>query len=110
MIDVVFLLLIFFMLVARFDVNYSIPILIGHTTGHSIEAGMPRLVVITPDTIELNGESVPQDELATRLRALLSVPEMNVLIRPADGVDLQRMVRITDMLTAKGITQIAFVE
>ena len=58
MIDVVFLLLIFFMLASRFGMDVALPIA-GGAEGQATEwQGAPRLVDVTPDAILLNGTDV----------------------------------------------------
>ena len=61
MIDVVFLLLVFFMLAARFGQDLQIPLSLGQGSG--TWQGPPRLLDIRPDGLMLNGVSgsLPED-------------------------------------------------
>ena len=54
MIDVVFLLLVFFMLASRFGVEGAVPISAAGSGGGGYE-GAPRLVEARPDGFRLNG-------------------------------------------------------
>ena len=69
MIDVVFLLLIFFMLVARFGVDKVIDINLPSALGQSSQyEGAPRLVEIkSGNIVSLNGTQIPLDQLSSCL-------------------------------------------
>ena len=80
MIDVVFLLLIFFMLVARFGVDKVIDINLPSALGHNSQyQGAPRLVEIkSGNIVSLNGSEIPLDQLSSNLSKLM--PNLNALI------------------------------
>ena len=107
MIDVVFLLLVFFMLAARFTVEGGISIAPAGGTTESY-SGPPRLVVIQPDGLLLNGRAVT--DLALELDALTQNPDDMILLRSSDGVDLQRLVDVMEALTQAGFTGLVLVE
>ena len=108
MIDVVFLLLVFFMLAARFGVEGTVEISVGGA-GQAYD-GPPRLVEIYPGTLRLNG--VPQDKaaLVSALSELVARPDDTVVIRARDGADVQRMIDVMENLRAAGFTSLALVE
>ena len=108
MIDVVFLLLVFFMLAARFGHDLTLPM--TTTGGGETYDGPPRLVVIAPDTLTLNGQPVAPEALPEALRPLMETPEDIVVLRPAKGVPLGRLIAIADALRAAGLTRIVVVE
>lgn len=107
MIDVVFLLLVFFMLAARFGVDVTLPL----STAGSVAPyeGPPRLVVIDPAGLSLNGISVTLEQLPERLATLMQARDQAVLVQPRSGVDLQRMIDVIDRLSASGLSRIVVV-
>lgn len=108
MIDVVFLLLVFFMLAARFGVEQAVPLAIAGGSG-SYE-GPPRLVDVRPDGLWLNGVAVAEAELPNALATLTQSPDDLVVLRGRDGADTQALVRALDLLTAAGHRRVALVE
>ena len=109
MVDVVFLLLVFFMLAARFGLDRAIPLT---PPGPSVGAyqGAPRLVTVTPDAVLLNGVAVPEGELAAALAPLMPDPEATVILRSAETARLQRLVAVLDRLGAAGYTNLVLAE
>lgn len=108
MIDVVFLLLVFFMLAARFGQDMVLPL---STAGSGAPyEGPPRLVEVTAGGVSLNGTDVMLNALAARLAPLMASPGDTVILRPRQGADLQDLVAVIDALRAAGLTQIVIVE
>lgn len=110
MIDVVFLLLIFFMLSSRFGMDAVLPIAGGTEGAGSEWQGAPRLIDITPETVSLNGVGTDPDALAGELAQLMPSGDAAVILRPREGADLQRLVDVMDRLRADGITNMILVE
>ncbi|ODT57581.1 MULTISPECIES: biopolymer transporter ExbD [Paracoccus] len=110
MIDVVFLLLIFFMLASRFGMDAVLPIAGGAEGAASDWQGAPRLVDVAPDALSLNGEALAAEDLAPALSALLPDPGAGVILRPQEGADLQRLVDVMDLLTSAGIGNLILIE
>ena len=110
MIDVVFLLLIFFMLASRFGMDVALPIAGGAKGGATEWQGAPRLVDVTPDAVMLNGTTTAPSDLAAAVAELLPEPGDAVILRPREGADLQRVVTVMDLLRADGITNMILVE
>jgi biopolymer transport protein ExbD len=110
MIDVVFLLLIFFMLSSRFGMDAVVPIAGGLEGAGSEWQGAPRLVDIAPESLSLNGVETAPGELATALQPLMPDTGGAVILRPQDGADLQRVVAIMDSLRGAGFTNMILVE
>jgi biopolymer transport protein ExbD len=108
MIDVVFLLLVFFMLAARFGHDLSLPMTTGG--GATDYDGPPRLVVIGRDNLILNGQTVALDALPEALGPLMSDPGDIIVLRPAEGVPLSRLIDVRDTLAAAGLTRLMVVE
>jgi biopolymer transport protein ExbD len=108
MIDVVFLLLIFFMLAARFGTEQAVEL--GVAGGEGGYQGPPRLVDVLPDGLRLNGVAVGEDALLRELESLTEAPEDLVVLRGQGGADTQALVRALDLLAGAGFRRVALVE
>ena len=108
MIDVVFLLLVFFMLAARFTTEGAITVPLGTTTVSASDA--PRLIDVTSGALRLNGADMPLEELPTALARLLSDPSETIVLRPREGASVQRVVEVLEALTASGFSNVVLVE
>ncbi|MEC9434088.1 MAG: biopolymer transporter ExbD [Pseudomonadota bacterium] len=109
MIDVVFLLLVFFMLASRFGTEGAIPVAASGAGGGGYQ-GAPRLVEALPDGFRLNGVVLTPEALTARLAALLPGPEAVVVVRARGGADLQRLTEAMDLVRAAGARRIALAE
>lgn len=102
MIDVVFLLLVFFMLSARFGLDNAIPIKPALSGGGGY-TGAPRLVTVTSDGVQLNGSLVAQAELVSSVRTLMPDDDAVVVLRARGDAPLQDLVDALDLLHRGGI-------
>ena len=104
MIDVVFLLLVFFMLAAKFGAEGAVSL----TTGGSAAQwqGAPRLVEFAPGALWLNGMAVDVATLPDALRALMPMPDAPVILRPRSGADVQSLVSLSTLLRDAGFDQL----
>ncbi|QPH55347.1 ExbD/TolR family protein [Pontivivens ytuae] len=109
MIDVVFLLLVFFMLAARFGIDSAIPLTLGGTAGERY-SGPPRLIDVLPGGQRLNGRPVEGDELGAELHRLTDAPSDTIVLRPRDEAPLQRIVEVMEMLSTAGFDTLVLVE
>lgn len=109
MIDVVFLLLVFFMLAARFGVDNAIPLSPALAGGGGYQ-GAPRLVTVGADTLKLNGQSIDLANLPGQLSALMPNPEAVVVLRAAEDSQLQDMVTVIDALSEAGMSRLVVAE
>jgi len=108
MIDVVFLLLVFFMLASRFGTDMTLPLTVaGQGTGYS---GPPRLVDISPDALSLNGAPIAPEALAAALAPLTEGPADAIVLRARDEATLQQVIAVMDLLKAAGFTRLVLVE
>jgi biopolymer transport protein ExbD len=108
MIDVVFLLLVFFMLASRFGVDRALPLSVaGQAGGYS---GPPRLVELRPEGITLNGIAVAPEDLPAALARLGAGPEEAIILRARDGIALQALVTLMDGLAQDGYRRIVLVD
>ncbi|PJE33031.1 biopolymer transport protein ExbD [Pseudooceanicola marinus] len=110
MIDVVFLLLVFFMLASRFGADEVLPLPLASSQGGSAYAGPPRLVDVGPEGLTLNGRETTAEALAERLGALTERPSDTIILRGRDGAPLQRVVDVASALRAAGFTNLVLVE
>lgn len=103
LIDVVFILLIFFMLASSFLDWRSIELNASQRTAGGSSMRGALLVEVREDGVRLAGRGITPEALETTVRQRLEEdPEMRVLVRPAEGVDLQQTVRVVDRLAAAG--------
>lgn len=108
LIDVVFILLVFFMLASSFldwrivAVEGGDPLRDG-AAAPGVEGAI--LVDIGADGgLRLSGRTVAEDALLIELATLLERrPEAEVILRPEAGVPVQALVNLIDRLTADGI-------
>ncbi len=109
MIDVVFLLLVFFMLASRFSQDVSLPL--ASASGAATEwTGAPRLVDVGPEgAVKLNGVTRNFDDLLAELDRLTETRADPVILR-AKEADLQDLVSVMDRLTAAGFSRLILVE
>ena len=111
LIDVVFILLVFFMLASSFQdwrtIELDAPERAG-TAGAPMEGAL--LVEIRPDGLRLSAEPVSLDTLVSNVgRRVAEQPDVRVLVKPVPGVVLQEMVRVLDALAAAGVTEMSLV-
>ncbi len=110
MIDVVFLLLVFFMLAARFGIEGALPLTLGTPGAAADYSGPPRLVDVRPDALALNGVATDVSSLIADLSRLTEAPDDPILLRPRDGADLQRLVEVLKALQEAGFARLVIVE
>jgi len=108
MIDVVFLLLVFFMLASRFgmDAVLNLP-LAGQGGSYN---GPPRLIGIGAGNLDVNGVPVADSNLAQALAPLMQSPGDMLVLRGRDKADLQRITDVTALLRQAGFTNFVLVE
>lgn len=108
LIDVVFILLVFFMLASSF-LDWRAIVLKAPAqaaAGTSMEGAL--LVEVRPEGLRLSGAAMSLDGIAKRVAERLAAkPDQLVLVKPAVGVALQDTVDVLDRLTAAGVSEIA---
>ena len=102
LIDVVFLLLVFFMLASQFGRDAALPL--GGAGAAGDYTGPPRLITITPDMVLLNGVPSAPADLPDALVALTDTPADAVVLQPSGGADVQRLTDIVTLLAEAGFT------
>lgn len=111
LIDVVFILLLFFMLASSFVDLRSI-VLNAPASGAGVPAIEGALLVdVRLDGVRFAGRYLALDELIDRARAQLAEhPERRVLVRPAARVSLQDTVRVLDALAIAGARNLSLMD
>ena len=109
MIDVVFLLLIFFMLVARFGIDKVIDINLPSALGNNSQyEGAPRLVEIkSGNRVSLNGLEIPLDQLSNNLSKLMPSPNALIIIQSSAEANTQDLLDVLLYLKSEKITNVS---
>ena len=109
MIDVVFLLLIFFMLVARFGVDKVIDINLPSALGQSSQyEGAPRLVEIKSGNIVLlNGTQISLDQLSSKLSEAMPSPNALIVLRSSAEANTQDLLDVLLYLKSEKIMNVS---
>jgi len=108
MIDVVFLLLVFFMLASRFGIDRALPLAVAGSGGSY--SGPPRLVELTLEGLTLNGRAVSLESLPQAVGELTQKPDDAIILRARGEADLQNLVGVMDALGAAGFSRLVLVE
>jgi biopolymer transport protein ExbD len=104
LIDVVFILLLFFMLASQFHQWRAMTIRATGTPGDGDSAPALLVRVHGDGSLDLDSEPITPLTLTPRLRqALTREPDLTVRIESADEVPLQTLVSVLDQLHAAGI-------
>lgn len=108
LIDVVFILLVFFMLASNFLDWREVRLSAAGPAGSSASVEGAMLLDVTPGGLRISGVAVSEEELEARVsERLRSKPDQRFLLRPAPGVDMQRLARVLDRLGAAGARDVA---
>ena len=110
LIDIVFLLLVFFMLASTFIRPESINLVIRAPSGVGEQSEQPILVHIGANgAIRLNGLVLTIQDLKQELLARSSLPQNNrtITVQTQDDVSVQFLVKVMDEINEAGYTDIA---
>ncbi len=110
LIDVVFLLLVFFILAGRFD-EISLRPLDLASAGLAAPDAPPRETVLlrldADGGARLNGEALPEGVIDARLQALRGrFAGLQVVLDPEPGLDLQALIDWLDRLEGLGLDRV----
>jgi biopolymer transport protein ExbD len=105
LIDVVFILLLFFMLASSLTRLNAVPLETSSVSGDGAGQSQSLLLRIQADgSLDLNGESLPLSGLAAALSAWQArAPTLGVVVQPADRVALQQLMQVFDALAAADV-------
>ena len=107
LIDVVFILLVFFMLASNFLHWRTVDLSAAATSaGRGAEGAL--MIVLAPDGARVAGSALTQDAL-NRIVAerLAQKPEQRIIVRPIDGTEMQPLVALLDQLVVLGARDVA---
>lgn len=107
MIDVVFLLLVFFMLAARFGVTDAIPVTLSSGAAQSYD-GPPRLVTVLPNGLRVNG--IDTTDPVQALTPLMGSDKDIIILRARDGASVQALLDAMGRLRAAGWSNLVVLE
>jgi biopolymer transport protein ExbD len=105
LIDVVFILLLFFMLASSLTRLQAVA-LQSRSAGGEAGAALPALLVRvhSDGELDLNGEPLAAGELRAALSSRLTQrPDLSVIVQPADRVNLQALLQVFDQLAEAGV-------
>lgn len=110
LIDVVFILLLFFLLASSFlewhTITLTTPATQGVIKGASGGAVLIRLG--SNGALDMNGQPVLIDELSAKVgQFLVKKPDQKILVRPAKGVPLQPVVNVLDAIKESGAINVS---
>ncbi|RCK41425.1 biopolymer transporter ExbD [Thalassospira profundimaris] len=111
LIDVVFILLIFFMLASSFLDWKGFEMSVSITDGKATSQSDVRPVTVNVDAnggLSINGEAVSLSGLVPALQS--DYGGSPVRLRPVNGASLQHLVDVMDALGQGGVTDVEFIE
>ena len=111
LIDVVFILLIFFMLASSF-LDWRTVDLYAAAPGNAAQASDAPPLVLRLDgpRIVLDGQTLDRDRAIARVqRQLQADPERTVYLQPLDATPLQPVIDLLDALQAAGISRMELI-
>ena len=109
LIDVIFILLIFFMVSTQFK-RSSLPLDLPRSENATQERNTTKVLAVTADRMELDGEAVTLEALEDRLASLFAhEPELALSLECERTVEFERIVQILTKVQAVGISRIGIV-
>ncbi len=110
LIDVVFILLVFFMLASSFLDWRSIALTPPSAGASAAALEGSVLVEVRPSGLRLSGRPIGIDALAAEIRERLEgKPDQAVFLKAAAGVPLQDAVLVLDTLAAAGVVHLSLI-
>ena len=110
LIDVVFSLLIFFMLASSFLSWRAIDLNAPVRAAAGVASNAALLIELAPDGMRLDDSETSLSTLTADLSAALAErSERGVLIQPSAGVPLQQLVLVLDAVKASGVDDVQLV-
>jgi biopolymer transport protein ExbD len=113
LIDVVFILLIFFMLVSNFsrfnaiEINAPAP----SSKQNNMVEGSILIRIQENGSIDIAGTPADLKEVTKKIKFALEVnPNQQVIIKPHEKLPIQKVVTLLDTLTETGMTNFSFIK
>lgn len=109
LIDVVFILLIFFMLASSFTKWHSVEVNSSSNMGGSLKTDLPPfLVQVATDKLLLNNNEITLSRLLKKAKVKPS--EQAIILQPLGDTPVQALIDILDVLSEQGITPLQLVQ
>ena len=109
LIDVIFILLIFFMVSTQFKKS-SLPLDLPRSEDTTQEHNTTKVLAVTAENMELDGDAVMLEALQDTLAALYArEPELVLSLECERTVEFERIVQILTKIQAAGISPIGIV-
>ncbi len=112
LIDVVFLLLVFFMLSSTF-LRYTGVDLTGGQSGIASKADVKNLVIVRVkggSNIDVNGKPVALEQLKSELASLASGEGIKVAIKPMEDAKVQEVVEVLEKANIRAVREVMVVK
>ena len=110
MIDVLFIILIFFMLVSSFNLDRGINIQSFSELGSFINSKVIAVIDIGKDKRLINGLEVEIDNLADELINLGTKKDIQIFLRPNENLLVQDMIDVFDELSLENFQSVYILE
>jgi len=109
LIDIVFILLVFFMLASSFLDWRAVDLRLTAGSGDPSNKGEVLVVrLLTDGSITLNGSALSKSDLEQQITThIAEKPSISFIIRPEAGVPLQRAISLLDILKRVGVTNVS---
>ena len=110
MIDVVFFLLVFFMIsTLSMTVNHSLPVNLPKAASSQQELGKTANLTVTKDgAMFLNKEPVTLQDMVSKVKAeLAKAPELSVIVTADDQTSHGAIVAVIDEMRVAGVSRLA---
>jgi len=109
LIDVIFILLIFFMVSTQFKKS-SLPLDLPRSEDTTQEHNRTKVLAVTADRMELDGDAVTLEALQDTLSSMYArEPELALSLECERTVEFERIVQILTKVQAAGISRIGIV-
>ena len=105
-IDVVFLLLVFFMLASTFTVDRQVNLLSETIYGMSQYDEQPRLIEIKNDKLLINGVEADDTVAIKRLEEITLDLSQIIILQVPGGTSTQRMLDVIELLKSSGFSNL----
>lgn len=111
LVDIVFILLIFFMLASSFADHRVIGFLTPAGAKQATASEQPSAVLIrvgTDGSLDMSGQSLSKVRIAEEVaRRSLTEDELNYLVQPNRGVSVQQVISVVDLLKSSGARNVS---
>lgn len=105
-IDVVFLLLVFFMLASTFNVDKKVNLLSEIMNGSSNYDENPRLIEIKSDKLLINGVEADDNVAIKRLEEITQDLSQIIIVKVLADTSTQRMLDVIELLKSSGFSNL----